>query len=92
MHVSTRIATKTTACAQYIAEYVPLVGPVRVILEGSRAEARRAAATQLGYRNIRSAYSYTSETENGNDAEFFVRRVDASKEDFACVRIFRSGL
>jgi hypothetical protein len=52
----------------------------------SMTEARRACAAALGYRDLRSAYSYTSTTPEGHE-EFFCRRKEASNEDYACACI-----
>lgn len=53
----------------------------------SRGEAGRAAAKALGYSRISSAYTYTAPTREGDDAVFYCRKADASKEDFDVVYI-----
>ncbi len=58
------------------------------IYEGdSLAEAKRAAAKALGYKDIRSAYSYTSSNQYQEEALFFCRRRDSYRDDFDVVEI-----
>ena len=55
----------------------------RTIYTGeSRAQARKAAADALGYRDLRSAYDYTSTTQDGEDGVFYCRRKESRGEDF----------
>lgn len=74
-------ATQTGEMTEYVAEYIPATdrqwvdGRCIEIYRGpSRADARRACAVELGYRDLRSAATWTGETETGEDAEFFARR------------------
>lgn len=54
-----------------------------VVYEGpSKAKARKAAADALGYRDIRSAYEYTSTTREGDEGVFYCRRKESHREDF----------
>jgi hypothetical protein len=53
----------------------------------SRSKARKAAAAALGYKDIRSAYEYTSTTQDGNDGVFYCRRKEAHRGDFDCAII-----
>jgi hypothetical protein len=62
----------------------------RTVECASYAQAKRVAAEMLSYRDIRSAYSYTSQTKDGDDAEFFCRRKDSHDEDFDCAIIVRA--
>lgn len=73
----------------YIATYVS-TDPAREreIYRGpSHADAKRACAAALGYRDLRSAYSYTSEDHHGDDAVFFCRQRDSHRDDYACAKI-----
>ena len=58
---------------EYLAEWID--GRSTELYRGpSRAAAQRACAAALRYRDLRSAYAWTSTTETGDEAEFFARR------------------